>query len=260
VPLWSIVAAVYGGVLTATALVASIGRRPTTVTACVAYTLVAIGAGTMPPAPATTLVAPAVLLLAGYWLSGLFFRRPQPWLERWLMATDAATGVSTWPTRLPRIALEVLEAAYAAVHLVVAGGAILAVSTGLPAIERYWNVVLTAELACYVALPFLRSRPPRSLAVAVGLQTSQEEKSPLMRRVNVALLNRASVQANTLPSGHVAGAVAAALATWSVAPVAGVALLAVAGGIAVGAFVGRYHYGVDCVAGAVVAVVAWSLF
>jgi membrane-associated phospholipid phosphatase len=64
------------------------------------------------------------------------------------------------------------------------------------------------------------------------------------------------VQANTIPSGHVAGAVAAGLAVISVSATAGWVLLGLALMIAVSAVVGRYHYAVDCVLGALVAVAA----
>jgi membrane-associated phospholipid phosphatase len=85
------------------------------------------------------------------------------------------------------------------------------------------------------------------------------QRAPILRRLNVSILDQASVQANTLPSGHVAGAVAAALGLWPVAPAAGLVLLVLAVAIAIAAVVGRYHYVVDCVAGASVALVVWSL-
>jgi membrane-associated phospholipid phosphatase len=71
--------------------------------------------------------------------------------------------------------------------------------------------------------------------------------------VNAAILDSASVQANTLPSGHVSAATAAALAIWTLHPGVGLALLVLAGLIAVAAVAGRYHYAVDCAAGFVVA-------
>jgi hypothetical protein len=80
-----------------------------------------------------------------------------------------------------------------------------------------------------------------------------------MRKLNTTILHHASVQANTLPSGHVSGAVAAALGVMAVDPVAGWGLMGVAGLIAIAAIAGRYHYVVDCVAGAVVAATFWSL-
>jgi membrane-associated phospholipid phosphatase len=85
------------------------------------------------------------------------------------------------------------------------------------------------------------------------------EAAPVMRRLNTAILDTASVQANTLPSGHVSGAVAAALSIWTLDPVVGGVMMAMAGLIAIAAIAGRYHYVVDCVAGAAVAAAFSSL-
>ena len=67
------------------------------------------------------------------------------------------------------------------------------------------------------------------------------------------------MQANTLPSGHVSGAVAAALGVMPIDAALGGLLLVVAGLIAVAAVAGRYHYAVDCVAGVAVSLAVWSL-
>jgi membrane-associated phospholipid phosphatase len=78
-----------------------------------------------------------------------------------------------------------------------------------------------------------------------------------VRRFNVAILNRASVQWNTFPSGHTAASLATALAVGHHDPVAGVVLGVIAVSIAVGSVVGRYHYAADALAGAFVAVAAF---
>ena len=72
----------------------------------------------------------------------------------------------------------------------------------------------------------------------------------------MAVLNRASVQWNTFPSGHTAASLATALAVAGDIPVAGVVFGVVAVSIAAGSVVGRYHYAADALAGAVVAVIA----
>jgi membrane-associated phospholipid phosphatase len=114
---------------------------------------------------------------------------------------------------------------------------------------------LTAELACYVALPWLRSRPPRAIEGPAVIET----RRPTLRRLNTAILDGASVQANTLPSGHVAGALAATLALGAIAPVAGVVFAVLSLLIALSAALCRYHYVVDCVSGAAVAILAWVI-
>jgi hypothetical protein len=252
VALWGIAASVFGAVLAVAALTQPIRRRHLVVTAAVAYTLASAGAATLVSSFWVNLVAPGVLLLTGYWLSGLLFHSPQSWLEAWLLRSDRALGAERWMDGMPRLVAEALEASYAAVSVVVGVGAIWAATAGVEAVTDYWNLVLTAELACYVWLPWLRSRPPRTLE-----PQRAQKATPALRRLNTRILDNASVQANTLPSGHVSGAVAAALGVMAVNATAGWVLLAVAVAIAVAAVAGRYHYAVDCVTGAVTALIVF---
>lgn len=254
---WAITAALYAGLLVFAALTMPIARRLLVIVLCIAYGLVGFGAGALPQTLWVALLAPAGLLLSGYWLSGFFWRDPQGWLERALVEVDrrvfAALDVDRRLARSPRCVLELLEAAYVGDYVVVGIGALAAAGAGAAAVTTYWTIVLTAELASYAALPWLRSRPPRTLEGPGAIA----RRRPLLRVLNEAILDRASVQANTIPSGHVAGAVAAGLALMSVSPWVGGLLLAAAGLIAVAAVAGRYHYVVDCVAGASVAVAVW---
>lgn len=257
--LWAIVAAAYGLILLMAALVQPIGRRPIAAVACLAYSLVALGFGTLVSSFGVQLVVPGALLLTGYWLSGFFFRDPQPWLERFLLQSDRAmfraARVDSLLRGAPRWVLEVLEASYASDYVVVGGGAIIAAFVSREAVTAYWSIVLAAELACYGALPWLRSRPPRVIEGPAVI----ESREPTLRRLNTAILDGASVQANTLPSGHVAGALAASLALGAFIPSAGMVFGLLAVLIAVSAALCRYHYVVDCVSGAVVAILAWVI-
>lgn len=256
---WAMVAAGYGAVLAVSALVRPIPRRVVAASACLAYLLLALAAGTLRQNLWVGLAAPGALLLSGYWLSGLLFHAPQARLEQWLLKSDTrlfhALALDDGLQRAPRWLLELLEASYASIAPVIAVGAIASAMAGPEPLERFWTLVLGAELACYVWLPWIRTRPPRALEPPGTIA----RRSPWMRRLNAAVLDSGSVQANTLPSGHVAGAVAAALALLPVSPtLAGLGMI-IAAAIALAATAGRYHYGVDCVAGALVAVLAWSL-
>ena len=219
----------------------------------------AIGAGSLVSVFWVQLFVPGALLLIGYWLSGFFYRSPQVWLERFLLDSDRtvfeAGRINRALRKAPRWFLELLEASYASDYVVVGGGAIVAALVGRDSVTSYWSVVLTAELACYAALPWLRSRPPRILEGPAII----ESRAPWLRRINTAILDGASVQANTLPSGHVAGAVAAALALGAVVPAVGVSFGVLAVLIALSAALCRYHYVVDCVSGAAVGVLAWLI-
>jgi hypothetical protein len=256
---WAMVATGYGAVLAGSALVLPVPHRFLTASACIAYLLLALGAGTMRENIWVGLAAPAALLLGGYWLSGLLFHAPQSRLERWLLESDRAVfraiSLDSALQRAPLWTLELLEASYASISLLIAVGAITAGIAGLRALEHFWTLVLAAELACYVWLPWLRSRPPRALEPP-GVMA---RRSPRLRRLNGVVLDAGSVQANTLPSGHVAGAVAAALGLLPVSVALAVVVLVVAAAIAFAATAGRYHYAVDCAAGALVAVLAWSV-
>ena len=145
---------------------------------------------------------------------------------------------------LPRYLGELLEASYAADYVVIGGGAIVAATAGLDAVAYYWSLVLTSELACYVALPWLRSRPPRALGGATG-SAARRRTAPLERRDS--------------RSRECAGQHASRAGTWRAPwPRRSAScrsprrrrwvLMVVAGLIAVAAVAGRYHYAVDCAA------------
>jgi hypothetical protein len=210
-------------------------------------------------AVAAQVVVPGALTLAGYWLSGLFIGVPQPDLERRLLASDrrlfAVLHIDAVLTAAPRWVLEVFEFIYSTVYLVVMIGALLMAPLGRDALVSYWSLVVPAELVCCAALPFLRSRPPRTLEGPGVIAT----RAPVMRRLNDQIVNRGSIQVNTIPSAHVASALAAGLAVAAWRPAAGVGLIVMAALIGVAATVGRYHYAIDCLLGAGVAVVIWLL-
>jgi hypothetical protein len=284
---WAVVAATYGVVLAVAAVTQPISRRSIALAASLAYSLVAVGTGTLGSVLWVQLLIPGALLLAGYWLSGMFFRDPQPWLERWLLSIDRAIAADRWGSNMPALLAALLEVCYMSVYLVIGGAAIYTATFGPERVGEYWDLVLAAALASYAPLPWLRSRPPRVVdrhycdltgtgpvkpphlrtLTAQPMRTDGDrprkvaESAPhgLIRRLNMRILENASIQANTLPSGHVSAAVAAALAVMSVDPVTGWGGMVMAGLITVAAVAGRYHYAVDCVAGVAVASALWSL-
>lgn len=216
-----------------------------------------------PASAVTTLLRewlPLPYVLVCYWMTGYYFVRPQAAFEerflsfdlrarRWFAAEDAAT-------RAPRLLLEALELAYFSCYVVLPAGMIALILAGrADAADRYWSTVLAAELACYGVLPWIRTRPPWALRETAAL----DARGGLMRRANVLLIRRTSTHANTFPSGHAAGALAAALAVAMVWPAAGAAFFVVALGIMAGSVIGEYHYAGDALTGALTAVAAWGL-
>jgi hypothetical protein len=209
--------------------------------------------------PVVEALLPAVVLLCGYWLSGRFFVEPMVNLERRLITVDRAvlerTGILRAYRDAPRVVHHYFELAYLCVYVVVPAGAITLLAGGRrDAIGTYWEVVLLAEFVCYGMLPWLQTRPPRSLEPA--------EAGPpagAVRRLSLHVLGAGSIGVNTIPSGHAAGSVAVALAVGSVMPRAGAVYLLLAASITVATVLGRYHYVVDSVLGVLVALAVWAM-
>jgi membrane-associated phospholipid phosphatase len=191
---------------------------------------------------------PAVCILIGYWASGGFFTAPMRNWERWLADVDRRLRLSA-PASVTLRAI--LELAYLSVYLVIpAGFAVAYFGHAAISVDRYWTTVVVAEFGCYGMLPWIQTRPPRSLALP-GPPVS------VLQRVNLIVLERGSIQVNTFPSAHTAGAVGTALALMAPQPVAGIVFLLWAALIAIGSVAGRYHYAVDAILGALWALLVW---
>jgi membrane-associated phospholipid phosphatase len=213
-----------------------------------------------PVAPAVAVARdwmPAILILLGYWASGRFFTAPMARWEMTLAAIDRRLlpGLDRWARLRPmRLVLDLLELAYLSVYVLVPAGFALLYFSGIPFdVDRFWTVVVAAELTCYGMLPWIQTRPPRAIEAGAPAAAS------VLRQANLLVLSRGSIQVNTFPSGHAAGAVATALAVADVLPAAGAVFGIWALAIVIGSVVGRYHYVADSVLGAAVAIVVWLI-
>ena len=188
---------------------------------------------------------PVVYLLAGYWFPALLVTSAgRTRFEAWLSRSD--TRLRQWLPRIPAVAVPLLEFAYLLCYPLVPLAFMVVRTSGRAIdVERFWLAVLLSGYACYVTLPWLISRPPRT-------RRNVDVAPEGIRRLNARVLERWSHQLNTFPSGHVAVAVAAAASVWSVSTPAGAAVGAVAAAIAVGAAAGGYHYVVDVILGLIV--------
>lgn len=201
-------------------------------------------------------IMPLVYLLAGYWLPALIVREPNVRFEQRLLDIDwklfGPDGLARFERRAPRPLIEYLELAYLLCYAAVPAGYACLVLAGhdADALDRFWSIVLLAAFLCYGLLPWIPTRAPRAIEPGRGAERSS------IRQLNMAVLNRASVQWNTFPSGHTAASVATALAVAGEMPLAGLALGVLALSIAAGSVTGRYHYAADALAGAAVAVLA----
>jgi membrane-associated phospholipid phosphatase len=198
---------------------------------------------------------PVLNVVAAYYLSARLFIRPSEALESWLVTWDRRilgdpqTRFASWPR--PIIAF--LEVSYMSCFaLLPAGFALLVVTGHAAAANRYWTLVEGAEFGAFAPLAFFQTRPPWILE-----QTSFA-RAGAARQAGGWVVRNLSSQANTFPSGHVAGSLAVAFGLLGVLPGAGLVCLAFAASISLACIVGRYHYVVDVLAGAILAISVWA--
>jgi hypothetical protein len=198
-------------------------------------------------------VIPPLALLIFYWTSGRLFVSPMPRAERLLLGLDRVLRVRQTAESMPVALSEFLEFSYAAVYPVVPLALVIHLtSTHAVDASRFWTVILVTDYICFGMLPWIQTRPPRAL----------EPEPPWharFRPVNLRLLGKTSIQANTFPSGHAAEGLAAALLVIGAGPLAVSAFLVMAVAISAGAVLGRYHYAADAFAGWTVALIVWLL-
>ena len=238
-------------------------RRQPAMGASLAAIVVIWGQRLWPVTPVALVVRdwlPAVYLVTGYWLSGWYFVEPMRGIEARFLSVDwrvlGRDGGSALVESLPRALLEVLEFAYVTCFLFVPGGLVILALTGhVAAADRFWTLVLLGEFGSFAMLPWIQTRPPRVIEPPGAF----DRRPLLMRRLNRLQVQTTSIGVNTFPSGHVAGALATAIAVSEVLPTLAPWLLAVVAAIATAAVLGRYHYFVDAVAGAWLTLVAWAL-
>jgi len=199
--------------------------------------------------------APNGYVLAGYYLCGRLFVQPSTRVESWLLhwdrrlLGDPSTRFHRWPSFL----LAYLEVVYMGCFLLVPAGFAALAWTGHQAeADRYWTMVLAAEFGAFAPLPIVPTRPPWALAPRAVLNDRA------VHRFASLFVRRATIGANTFPSGHTAGSLAIALAVIVTLPRTGTVLLALALSIALACIVGRYHYIVDVIAGAALALAIWA--
>ena len=203
---------------------------------------------------------PGLLLLMGYWQSGQFFTGSNAKLQASLQRIDERRfpGVLRISTSLGerRVLSTYLEAAYLMCYPVLPLGIGVLYLTGLSnAADQFWRVVLPPTFACYGSTAVFQSLPPRLVDANEGVRLGASK----LRSLNVWVLRHASIRANTLPSGHVASSLAIALVLLKSIPIAGVVFLWIAVSIAMSTVILRYHYSIDAVLGAALAILSFVL-
>jgi membrane-associated phospholipid phosphatase len=199
---------------------------------------------------------PVPLLLIPYWQAGEFFRGPNKKIELWLSRVDERVLANFrrvfGDQRLPGWAARYFETAYLLCYpLVPIGLGALYLGYHRAESDFYWVVVVLASDICFFATVFLPAMPPRLMAEQ---RKGAETPTNNVRKLNLSILKRGSIQAITFPSAHVASTTAVAFVLTVFMPATGVLFLAIAASIAIGAFLGGYHYFLDVAAGAAEAV------
>jgi len=200
--------------------------------------------------------APALYILAGYYISGMTFVRPSEPLERWLMKWDVrwlhepTTQFSGWPPLL----LAYLDLVYTMTFMLLPAGLAVILLTGhRELVDRYWTIVTAAELGAFTPLALVQTRPPWVVEQRADLPDGA------VRRMAERAVQQMSIGVNTFPSGHAAGSLGIALAVSHAVPVAGLVFGVIALSISVACVVGRYHYVVDVLAGVALALTVWGV-
>jgi membrane-associated phospholipid phosphatase len=202
---------------------------------------------------------PAPLIVLAYHEAGLLtFPRADRTFERMLLGWDKRlrmpASLPALPAKLPTRLEGLLEFSYLMVYPIVPLGlaALYLAHLGRFA-DQFWSVVLPAVFVCYGLTPWFPALPPRRLLP----DNPKPEGLSRLRRLNLWMLDRTSIQANTFPSAHVAGAAASSLALLIHLPLLGACYLCITLGIGIGAMRGRYHYAIDVLMGALAGILAF---
>ena len=194
---------------------------------------------------------PAPLTLIPYWQTGQFFSRPNLRLQTWLLASDSRLFRLAGSSRTPTWIRLSMEWAYSLCYPLVPLGLAVLYFAGLSRYaDIFWFNVLVPTYICYALTPFFPALPPRDLESG-----PRRSKS---RVFNLWILQYGSIHAISFPSAHVASALAVALVLRHYLPVAGYTAMVIAFWISVAAVVGRYHYALDVVLGAAVAIITYA--
>lgn len=227
-------------------------RRALAITGAAVGLLLAAVAARVPLHPILRgLILPPALLFTAYWTSGLLFVAPMARAEQALAAFDRTLRIDRIAASVPRVLAEFLELSYAAIYPVIPIALVIHLLMVPGAdVDRFWSVVLITDYVCFGMLPWVQTRPPRTL-------DARDPWRARARQFNVRLLGATSIQVNTFPSGHTAEALAAAVlvlgAPW---PLVGWMFFSAAA-ISAGSVLGRYHFAADAIAGWLVALLVW---
>lgn len=147
-----------------------------------------------------------------------------------------------------------LELCYLLVYAMIPVAIALATIYTRDRVEQLTFPLLITCLVTYGLFPFFPSEPPRTVFPTDLVPTYQT----VFRQINWYICGGYGIHTSVFPSGHVSSAIAASVGVYRLMPKrrwAWGTLAAVTIGIFIATIYGRYHYLVDSLAGALVALV-----
>jgi membrane-associated phospholipid phosphatase len=165
-------------------------------------------------------------------------------------------GFREWIEALGPVLPNVLEFSYLLVYGVgFFSVAALYLARRQEQMDRFLTVYLTGTLLSYALFPYFPSDPPRVVFAGADLP----HYLTALRRLNLSLVGGYGIHSSVFPSAHVSSAFAAAWGLWRFLPehrAVGWVALTYASVVSIATVYGRYHYGVDALAGIVVSLFA----
>ncbi len=221
----------------------------------------------------------AVGIAAGFWLVGLWKRKPIARDLAPLFATLAAYREMDWFTSpghdqhlervwvlwdhkllidwglrgliesAGRLLPSFLELVYLLVYGIGPAVVLLAILTRRrDGTDRLWTAYLAGTLGAYALFPYFPSDPPRVLFPSADMPTVMT----FLRRVNLYIVGGYGIHSSVFPSAHVSSAFSAAWGLLITIPEKrwiGWSMAAYAVLVSIAVIYGRYHYTADVVAG-----------
>lgn len=114
--------------------------------------------------------------------------------------------------------------------------------------DQLWMAYLAGTLGAYALFPYFPSEPPRTAFPGADLPHA----ATVLRQLNLYIVSGYGIHSSVFPSAHVSSAFSAAWGLLKTLPEKrwiGWTMAAYAASVAVAAVYGRYHYGVDALAG-----------
>lgn len=176
---------------------------------------------------------------------------------RWEEAVFGGQVSVTWNQRVPSLVLSwIMHFCYGSYYWIVTGtGLWLYFRTPREAYERGTFLITLAFYTCYLIFAFLPVTGPREFfGDATGPITTV-----LPARFVHRVLEVGSAWGTAFPSSHVAASWMAVMASWRDARRLALVLAPVSFGLALGTVYGQIHYGVDAIAGAILAVALFAV-